>query len=77
MWPFKKKEPVEDYREVVKRYPLASCGQQYDHYYWTKIEGWACPHCQRIEKETVENRKQNQLAELIAEKVIAKLKEQP
>ena len=69
MWPFKKKKVIT-YEELVKTYAPAPCGQQYEHYYWTEIEGWNCPHCDKIAKVVEELAKEERIARLTAKHVV-------
>lgn len=65
---FWKKKP----KEVVVR-PPAPCGDDKEHYYWEEI-GWSCPVCSGIEDRKREQREKEELAEMIAQKVVGKLK---
>ena len=63
MWPFKPKTPKVDTRPVPK------CGLM-SHYDW---DDWYCPMCAAIDLAKKKENEKEELAELIATKVAAKL----
>lgn len=71
MWPFKKKEPT-----VKVPPPPSPCGEDEEHAYWRE-QGWACPICHRKDERARKDQERTQLAELIASKVVEKLRSEP
>lgn len=69
-WPFNRPKPVS-FRETVRSMPPAPCGKQYDHYYWTELEGFPCPTCAAMELRRREAEAEDRLAEKIAARVHA------
>lgn len=72
MWPFKNNLQ----KQPTKREP-APCGDDTNHYYWYD-DGWPCPHCLNKTRAAIKDadrrRERNEMADLIARKVVMKLK---
>ena len=75
MWPFKKKKFIT-LSEAIANKPMPPCDEKEEHYRWTDIEGWPCPMCSKIDRQESERKEKEAMAEMIAEKVAAKLKSQ-
>ncbi len=73
MWPFKKDRTMS-FDEYAMSKPVPKCGDHREHYYWTDFSTGTCPKCKKIEEDAEEYRKQEALAERIAEAVITKLR---
>lgn len=65
IWPFRKVEkvPFEDY---VNSRPIAPCGKQKEHVYWTEFERLPCPICKGIEKRKEALEAEDRMARKIA-----------
>lgn len=72
MWPFKKKEKIS-FKELVKTYEPAPCGEQERHYRWRDVQGMPCPICAGIQRRKEERKKDEHLADLIASRVVERL----
>lgn len=72
MWPFSRK-PKLSLEEWAATKPLAPCGYQKEHFYWTEIEGWPCPKCARIEREKQKSAEEDRMAEKVALAVVRQL----
>lgn len=71
-WPFNRPRPVA-FRETVKSLPPAPCGDQYEHYYWTDLEGMSCPVCAGQKARRRELQAEDRLASKIANQVAQRL----
>lgn len=74
MWPFSKK-PKMSMEEYAATRPPAPCGEQKTHVYWKEIERTTCPACAAKAAQEEKRRDMERLAEEIAQRVVAKLKE--
>lgn len=75
-WPFKRR-PVQTMEQLAAKQPPAPCGQQTEHYFWTLIEGGRCPCCLAQAQRLREQAEREQMAQLIADAVVAKLATKP
>lgn len=71
-WPFKRR-PVQTMEQLAAEQPPAPCGEQTEHYFWTLIEGMPCPGCAARKQMRREQREREQMAQLIADAVVARL----
>lgn len=74
IWPFKRK-PAIPFSELAAQQPPAPCGNQYEHYRWKMVEGMPCPACAADRARAQKLADDERMADLIAAKVAAKLKE--
>ena len=77
MWPFKRKTkitaiPMEEY---AKTRPVAPCGIQKEHVFWTEIQGMPCPMCAAQREIERKEQDENRMADKIAEAVVRKMAE--
>lgn len=75
-WPFKRR-PVQTMEQLAAQQPPAPCGQQTEHYFWELIEGMPCPGCLARKQMRKEQAEREQMAQLIADAVVAKLATKP
>lgn len=75
MWPFKK-EKVQDFNDYAETLEMPPCKNKQVHYYWVESseEKRGCPKCASNIKRRKELDDMNILADLIAIKVIERLK---
>lgn len=75
IWPFKRK-PVRTFEEAIAEEPMPLCGNKEKHYMW-KWNGVACPLCAAKRQRQEQRETEERMANLIAVRVAAILKDKP